>query len=80
MSTENGQASAPSASHCYAIFPDGVYEGIEHFRYQFGPGCAELVNFEFTLPNGYQWRGSLQARYIFEDRESARSEWDRRFA
>ena len=77
---EDSKIEHSAARNCYAIFPDGVYEGIEHFRYQFGPGDAELVNFEFTLPNGHQWRDSLQARYIFTDRESAQSEWERRFA
>ena len=80
MSSENTSESAPSASRCYAIFRDGVYAGVEHFRYRLSPSCSELVNFEFTLPNGHQWRDGLPAKDIFNDRESAQSEWDRRFA
>ncbi len=81
MSSENGQSSAPSASRCYAIFSDGVYEGIEHYRgHKLANGCEEMVNFEFTLPNGHQWRGEISSSKVFDDRESAQTEWDHRFA
>jgi hypothetical protein len=81
MTTENGQPSAPSASRCYAIFADGVYEGIEHYRGQkMARGCAEMVNFEFRKLNGFPWRGEIPATDVFTDRESAQAEWDRRFA
>lgn len=81
MSLEQGRSSAPSASRCYAIFADGVYEGIEHYRGQkMAKGCPEMVNFEFVLPNGHRWRGEVPAKDVFKDRESAQAEWDRRFA
>jgi hypothetical protein len=80
MSSEHGIPSTPRATHCYAIVCDGVYAGVEHFRYRLSPSGSELVNFEFTLPNGHQWRDGLPANDIFKDCESAQCEWDRRFA
>lgn len=84
MSDEHDKPSDSDRSGgtpCYAILRDGVYEGVEHFRgHAMIPGGAELVNFEFTKPNGHRWRGDIPATSIFADRDSAEAEWKRKYA